>query len=217
MLRNLDSGATLVNGRNVIHQWPASRILPRHVCKLHQPDCPTHSKSCCISIPARPTEEMSPGLMHPDPQHRNTPNVLRCAPRHRLHRDASPKVKEVVANRAPEQTPPSTIPRHCWRLSVREAFVRSVCQPHHREPLANGLHCFWTWPSFKRLFLWKTANVPVPDEQEHVTCTLSFSKGLKNNGMQNPQSSPPKIEFGNTSKLLEKKIPRWASKQEEYV
>lgn len=146
---------------------------------------------------------MSPGSVHPDAQHRNT-NVLRCAPKHRSHCDASPKVKEVVANIAPEQTPPSTIPRLCWRLSVREAFVRSVCQPRHREPLANGLHCV----SFKCLFLlWKTANGPVPGEQEHVTCTLSFSKGLKNIGVQNPQSSPPKIEFGNTSKLLEK-IPQ---------
>lgn len=143
--------------------------------------------------------------MRPDPQHRNTPNVPRCAPKHRLHCDASPKAKEVVANRAPEQTPPSTKPRHCWRLSVREAFVRSVCQPHHREPLANGLHCFGM--SFKSLFLGKTANGPVPDDQEHVTRTLSFSKGLKNIGVENPQSSsPPKIEFGNTSKLLEKRI-----------
>lgn len=151
----------MTNKQNIVTPW---------VCKLSHTS--TTYKSCCIPIPAGPTEEeVSPGLMRPDPQHRNTPNVPRCAPEHRLHWDAGPKVKEVVANIAPEQTPPSTIPRHCWRLGVREAFVRSVCQPHHREPLANGLHCFWK--SFKSLFLLgKTANGPVPDEQEHATCTL---------------------------------------------
>lgn len=134
----------MTNQQNIVTPW---------VCELSQTS--TNYESCCMSIPAGPTEEeVSPGLMRPDPQHRNTPNVPRCAPKRRLHWDASPKVKEVVAKIAPEQTPPSTIPRHCWRLSVREAFVRSVCQPHHREPLANGLHCFWMsflvpFPSWK--------------------------------------------------------------------
>lgn len=179
MLENMDAGQTLKNGWNSIFHCPLNiyveyiyaiyatilRLIQTeitwvlnqllwHTCISDRGDTAQFDGSCLVA-----SQHWCPEMCA---------KILACPLTllyHSIVKGGANKQRTRIADTKNNKA--TLLAINCPR-SIRQ----SVCQPHQREPLANGVRCFWMLPWINSFsFFEKTATVPVPDGQIHVTCT----------------------------------------------
>lgn len=91
-------------------------------------------------------------------------------------------------------------------INCPRSIRKSVCQPHQREPLANGVHCFWMLPWINSFFFFEKQQLYQYRTNKYMLLAHKYSKSKFESWfkglVQNPRSSPSNNDFRDASKTF---------------